>query len=572
MMHGELPEWTEDSWLAQLIVFYPPVLERLVKFLDLQALLGLMSTSVFLRRLLLLYPPAWRHISFAVRKGGFRKEREVAIKEDALWHGSKYGAWTGSKLRFTSGALRLDCASGSKSFGTEARILSSLPLAGLRILNLDGSPAAGGRAFYDVLRTTRSTLEVLSVRFCKFVGVADVEKFLVSCAVKGVEDAEEVDKDEDEEEEEEETDNATGHRFAKDSNCALTKLRIWGIEGKDSTSPKSALPTELSRTYIGKTRFGKAIDVDQRRSFVNGMFYIPHSISKKATGSWGSDPASQDITGRILVIARQLGIETDFEDCDINDNCWNHRHISRTSNEWKVGIPGLKTVRKCSGCGLKKKGTMCRDCEEHRTCFGCKKFICSDCDPNFSFADNQCDPCADEGRLYCEDCHDATAEAMSELAAVKCEYNECTQTESCPARLGWHGGRSLDVISSSFLALLDCSSCQRRECNDHFALGGWCNGCQKGFCGTCARLAEPCKACDNFLCDSCSENQNCGCIFRPIVAFGGREIVDYFSEASESDSDYDLESPRSLSPLPYNQSSYDTEPDKLISPTSSLFC
>lgn len=457
---GELPEWIEDSWLAQLIVFYPPVLERLVEFLDLQTLLGLMGSSVFLGRWLLDYPPAWRHISFDVRKAGFQKECEDAINEDAQ-HGSKHGAWTGSRLRYPSGVMILECVLGSMgsimTFG-EARTLSSLPLAGLRYLDLDGSPAAGGIAFKDILEITRDTLEVLSVRFCRFVGVADVERLLVSCAVKH----EEVEEEEEEEDEDEEDiygqeDNGTGYHFVKLSSCALRKLQIWGIQGdahhristsrkiapptefnRGYTTRKTALPIEINRSYMTrKTKSGAAVDVDQRGSFTNGMFYIPNNIKRKATeGYWdNSNPASQDITGRMLAIARQLGIETDFEDCDASGDCWNHKHI-RTSSEWKVGVPGLRTLRKCSRCQSKKKGTMCRDCEEHRTCFGCKKMVCRYCDPEFLFVGNQCDPCSDEGRLYCRDCRDATTEALSELAAAESSREGHVRMVSCPGGLG----------------------------------------------------------------------------------------------------------------------------------------
>lgn len=459
VINEDVPEWTDNSRLAQLIVFYPPILERLVIFLDLHTLLGLMSSSKFLRRWLLNYPPAWRHISFDVRKIGFQEECKAAIDEDAQ-HGSKYGAWTGSMLRHTYGAMTLMPTE-------ETVVLSSLPLAGLRYLNLDGSPAVGGRAFNDVLRATRGTLEVLSVRFCQYVGVTDMERLLVSCTVKQEEQDEVEDEDEDNSDEEGVVDNKTGYCFVKPPGCALIKLQIWGIRGENrpyhqistarkvqllvdpNISLKKGLPVEVNRGYIAReTKFGTAVAVDQRSSFINGMFYIPYSISETFRYSWNNNPASQDIAGRLLVIARQLGIETDFDDCDVSEDCWNHKYI-KTTGEWKVGIPGLRTVRNCSKCGFKKKETMCRDCEEHRTCFGCKKTVCRSCDPEFHFVGNRCDTCSDEGRLYCRDCHDATTEALSELTAAKSSHGEHTRIESCPGGLGCHGRRVLEVITFS---------------------------------------------------------------------------------------------------------------------------
>lgn len=444
---GEIPEWTRRSWLAQLVVYYPPVLERLVSLMDLQTLLGLMGCCGFLRRLLLEYPLAWRHISFDVRKRGFRGEREAAIVEDAQ-HGSKYGAWTGSRLRHTYGAMRLDSA----ALGEEVRLLSSLPLAGLRYLDLDGSPAAGGRAFNDVLRLTRNTLQVLSVRFCRFVGVADVEKILISCAAGA--DAGGEDDDDDEsaaDESDDPADSGPSYRYARLPDCALRTLRIWGIQGDARTyhristarkaafsadpyrtTCKTALPVEISRAFTARwAKSGAAVALDHRGSFTNGMFYIPRSVRKGG----GGGPWDPQADGRVLVIARQLGIETDFDDCDADGDCWNHRHVEATS-AWKLGVPGLKTARRCSSCGATKKETLCRDCEEHRTCFGCKKAVCRDCDPRFLAVGNQCEPCGFEGRFYCKDCHDATAEALSELAAAKGERG----TESCPGGVGLHGG------------------------------------------------------------------------------------------------------------------------------------
>lgn len=465
-INENLPEWTENSRLAQLIVFYPPILERLVIFLDLQTLLGLMGSSKFLRRWLLNYPPAWRHISLDVRKIGFQKECKAAINEDAQ-HGSKYGAWTGSRLRHTYGTMRL---SGSTPMSTaEAVVLSSLPLVGLRCLNLDGSPAVGGKAFNDVLKITRNTLEVLSVRFCHFIGILDVERLLVSCTVKEEEHDEVEDEEEEEDifDQEEMVDNRTEYRYVKLPGCALMKLRIWGIMGENrtyhhvstarkiqslvdpNTTLKTGLPVEINRGYMAREiKFGTAVAVDQHGSFINGMFYIPDSIGGNPGYPRSRYPASWDIIGRSLVIARQLGIETDFEDCDASEDCWNHKYI-KTGNEWKVGVPGLRTVRNCSKCGFKKKDTMCRDCEEHRTCFGCKKIVCRGCDPEFRFVGNQCDTCSDEGRLYCRDCHDATTEALSELTAAKSSHGEHTRIESCPGGFGWHGRRMLEVITFS---------------------------------------------------------------------------------------------------------------------------
>lgn len=456
---GGIPEWTRRSWLAQLIVYYPPVLERLVELMDLQTLLGLMGCCRFLHSFLLEYPPAWRHISFDVRKSGFRAECEAAIVQDAQ-HGSKHGAWTGSRLRLTYGAMRLDGA----ALGEEMRLLSSLPLAGLRCLDLDGSPAAGGRGFSDILKITRNTLQVLSVRFCRFMTAVDVEKILISCTVGAGTGDEDEDEDEDDDDDEEPAAAAAGLGccYTRLPDCALRTLQIWGIQGgervshhfrifrivrigrkvrkvpadpdPDRTTLKTALPIELSRTFVARSaNSGTAVALDHHGSFINGMFYIPHSVRKNGRHV-PRNLHPLETAGRVLVIARQLGIETDFEDCDAGGDCWNHRHVKSTST-WKLGVPGLKTARKCSSCGATKKETLCRDCEEHRACFGCKKAVCRDCDPQFLSVGNQCEPCSVEGRFYCKDCHDATVEALSELAAAKGERG----AESCPGGVGLHG-------------------------------------------------------------------------------------------------------------------------------------
>ncbi|KAK6541970.1 hypothetical protein TWF694_007743 [Orbilia ellipsospora] len=510
----------------EIMVEIYPIFCSLIEVCELDSLMLLMSLCKHIRRRILDTPRFWEEINITsyVENRVQRIHKDYRFDTVSEIFPGRAGKWSGSPIHILSGLRRHEPTAHwlhrSSQINYEERILSSLPLASLTKLTLDGSDVHW-ICWYQILNAVIPQLTYLSVRWCRNFSIG-----ILSFDVLGYY-----------------LDEARQRIPILNPNikipCKLKTLLVWGVRGEG---------------HHNSRRFNEPRDRDIQ------VLYDSAGSSRFRTNGTG-------VKALYLQYCRALGIKTDFGICSATGICWNEQYIKEGNFDYgmvdadnlgsegdnpedgapepQFAAPGYLAVRSCSRCGIAHESHLCRECEEARTCYICLRFVCLSCDRAMSFAtrpldwrfirtktvlpaylpqkycvSNCCQYCTNAGRYVCVECNiQAQAEARH-LLLTNCSGCTCNHMpeDFCPIRIPIdtqaerHGKKHLTVCG-----MADCGNlivaCRNCDNGKHVMdYGQRCSACAIPVCWTCART--PCPQCPiayDRLCPGCVVQHTCTC-------------------------------------------------------------
>lgn len=298
--------------------------------------------------------------------------------------------------------------------------------------------------------------------------------------------------------------------------CKLKTLLVWGLRGE-------------AYRYYRPTQETADCDISVLRSPAGSSRFRTNGTGVKAT---------------FIYYCKLLGIKTDFGACEAAElGCWNTRYIQERNFDYgeydarsypvygsdlsllppeappKFAAIGYLAERHCSECSRTVESHMCRECEDARSCYNCKKYVCSTCDPYFEFAtlpdsprpltthsvipnsyrqtiprqmcrSRSCNKCVLAGRYICMACDTATTEKFaSAVEAGDRIMCECEDSDFCPI--------SIPIDRRGKRSKRHLTTCGVDGC-DTLIMG--CNVCKLGKRRT-KTISTRCSACALPLCE-----------------------------------------------------------------------
>ncbi|EPS40857.1 hypothetical protein H072_5278 [Dactylellina haptotyla CBS 200.50] len=513
-------------FLEVMVEIYP-IFCSLIEVCELDSLLLLMSLSKHIRRRILDTSTFWKEINVTayVVNRLHRIHRDYRFDTVSEFFPGRAGKWSGSPIHVLSGLKKHQPTSHwllrSNQISYDEKILSSLPLASLTKLTLDGSDIHW-LCWYQILNAVLPQLTFLSVRWCRNFSLGIIIFDVLGHYLEEARQRRPV-------------------RLKPSRPCNLKTLLVWGVRGEGPHNSR---------------RFNEPRDRDIQ-------------VLHDSAGSSRFRTNGNGIKALYIQYCQALGIKTDFGICSATSVCcWNEIYIKEGNFDYgmvdaentsiivggdsemadvepKFAAPGYLATRSCSRCCKSKETHLCRECEESRTCYICLRYVCMDCDGVMSFAtrpldwrfvrsktalpeylpqkycvSNCCNYCTNAGRYVCVECNfQAQAEARH-LLLSNCSGCTCNHMpeDFCPIRIPIdtqserHGKKHLTVCGMNDCGnlIVACRNCDNGK--DVMDYGQRCSACAIPVCWTCART--PCPQCPiayDRLCPKCVIQHTCTC-------------------------------------------------------------
>ncbi|KAF3187077.1 hypothetical protein TWF106_008397 [Orbilia oligospora] len=520
---------TAGCRFMEVMVDHYPIFCSLIEVCELDSLLLLMSICKYIRRRILDSPMFWKEINITA----YTVDRSDRVHRDYRFDTvsevvpGRAGKWTGSPLHVLSGLKKHEQTAHwihrSCSISYEERVLSSLPLASLTKLTLDGSDIHWN-CWYQILGVVLQQLTFLSVRWCRSLSLGSISFDVLGHYLEEAQQRRPV---------------TSTLNLMKP--CKLKTLLVWGVRGEG---------------HHNSRRYNESRDRDIQ------ILYDSAGSSRFRTNGNG-------VKSLYIQYCKVLGIKTDYGACSATGGyCWNEEYIKEGNFDYgmvdmdnttvlggngltdsnvepRFAAPGYLAARTCNKCDITLESHICRECEEARTCYICLRYVCIDCDRKMTFAtrpldwrpirtktalpeymphkycvSNCCNYCTNAGRYVCVECNFQSQEEARKLLLSNCTGCTCNHMpeDFCPIRIPIdtqserHGKKHLTVcgMDDCDSLIVACKNCDNgRDVMDY---GQRCSACAIPVCWTCART--PCPYCPTSyerLCPKCVVQHTCTC-------------------------------------------------------------